>query len=420
MRSGTRTLASTDTRPADAQLLERRLRAVYDSIAPFTVGAEEEFLLVDPDTHGLSPLSASLLAESDGDERVVGELREAQIESVTPICVSAAGVERELASVRRALGEKLRRRGWLVAAGTHPLAESPGRISPGRRYQELAACNPWAERFALTCGLHVHVAVSGADRALAVYNALRSYLPELVALGANAPYYRGDDSGLATVRPKLNACWPRSGVPPAFGSWRDVAEFAIWARNGGACPDASQHWWDLRLSDHGTIEVRAADVQTRVEDSTAIVALVQSLVHSLAERYDAGEQLPVEAGERISENMWLATRDGLEGWLIDLPTGRRVATADRLNGRAIELFHSGLALGCTDELADVTTLVAVGGGAAGQRTIVEALSIDALIPALAEATAPDQIVEAPKEGVVHWLHDRDRTAPALSQSVALT
>ena len=113
-----------------------------------------------------------------------------------------------------------------------------------------------------------------ADRALAVHDALRSYLPELIALGANAPYHQGEDSGLATVRPKLNGAWPRGGVPPAFRSWRDFSEFVVWGRDGGAFADCSHHWWDLRLNtDHGTIEVRAADTQLRVADSAAIVAL---------------------------------------------------------------------------------------------------------------------------------------------------
>ncbi len=179
----------------------------------------------------------------------------------------------------------------------------------------------------LTCGLHVHVAVGGAERALAVYNALRSYLPEIIALAANAPIFRGEDSGLATVRPKLNQVWPRAGVPPAFASWRDVAAFTRWAREGGAMPDESHQWWDLRLRPrYGTIEIRAADVQTRLEDSATVAALVQSLVYDLASRYDAGEPLPVDPGERIIENAWLATRDGVNGWLIDLATGARVET----------------------------------------------------------------------------------------------
>ena len=118
----------------------------------------------------------------------------------------------------------------------------------------------------LTCGLHVHVAVGGADRALAVFNALRGYLPELIALAANAPIFRGEDSGPCNRPPKLNQFWPRAGIPPAFQRpgkrWRISRAGPA---EGGAMPDESHQWWDLRLRPrYGTIEVRAADVQTRV------------------------------------------------------------------------------------------------------------------------------------------------------------
>ena len=130
---------------------------------------------------------------------------------MTPVCVSVADVARELASIRRLVSRGLGPDVLVVGTGAHALTRDPGPMSSAQRYRRLAAEHPWAARNVLTCGLHVHVAVSGADRALAVYNALRSYLPELLALGANAPYYGGEDSGLATVRAKLNQSWPRAG-----------------------------------------------------------------------------------------------------------------------------------------------------------------------------------------------------------------
>src|SRR5262249_45623970 len=152
----------------------------------------------------------------------------------------------------------------------------------------------------------------------------------LLALGANAPYYAGEDTGLATVRAKLNQSWARSGVPPAFASWRELAEFLVWARDGGTLTDPSQQWWDLRLSaKHGTLELRVADTQTRVDDAATLIAMVQSLIAELAARHEAGETLPVHRDERIAENMWLATRDGIGGHLVDLESGARVWTADR-------------------------------------------------------------------------------------------
>ena len=366
---------------------EEHLRSRFDSIAPFTVGAEEEFMLIDPETLALLPGAERVLAIAEGDTRLTGELRASQIETISPICVSVPDLLRELASVRGLLAGRLGDSAWLLAAGTHPLAVEPGPLATGRRYQELAFAHPWAATHTLTCGFHVHVAVGGADRTLAVYNSLRNYLPEFVALAANAPFYRGEDSGLATARPKLNGCWPRVGVPPAFSSWRDLAQFTLWARDGGAFPDESQHWWDLRLNTrHGTIEVRAPDVQTRVEDAATLAALIQSVVVALATRYDAGEDLPVARDERIVENMWLATRDGVGGWLIDLETGERLFTGDRLVALVEELFETARSIGCERELAGVRRLVMDGGGAARQRELYDEDGPQSLVTALAHET----------------------------------
>jgi carboxylate-amine ligase len=380
--------AITHSSPSPLEVCERQLRTRFESVAPFTVGAEEEFLLVDPESLALVPEAENAMGRIEAGERVKGEFRAAQLETATPICVAVPDLERELNSSRRLVVEALAGSALLVAAGTHPDAPAPGRVSDGRRFQELALANPWAARHALTCGLHVHVAVGGgAERTLAIYNSLRNYLPELVALGANAPFYRGEDSGLATVRPKLNACWQRSGVPPAFTSWTDLASFVLWARNGDAFPDDSHHWWDLRLNvSHGTIELRACDAQTSVEDAATAAALVQSLVVELATRYDAGEQLPVASSERIAENMWLATRDGVSGWLIDLETGRRVLTAERLQQLVEQLAEAATSIGCEQQLRRVTNLAAMGGRAGWQRDVHEAGGMESLIVALAAET----------------------------------
>jgi carboxylate-amine ligase len=370
------------------QALEQRLRGLFDRVAPFTVGAEEELLLLDAETFAPAPAAEFALALGAGDRRLAGELRSAQVEALTPVCVSVADVARELASIRRLVARGLGPDVLVVGTGTHALTSEPGSLSKATKYRKIAADHPWAARSVLACALHVHVAVSGADRALAVYNALRSYLPELLALGANSPFHCGEDSGLASVRAKVNQGWPRAGVPPAFTTWRELAEFAVWARDGGAFPDASHQWWDLRLSaTHGTIEVRVADTQTRVDDAATLIAMVQSLVCDLAARFEAGEALPVHRDERIVENMWLATRDGIGGHLIDLDTGERTWTADRLQDLAASLLPTATSLGCDRELSGIGRLVLDGGGAARQRGIVRRRGIHALMPALAEETS---------------------------------
>jgi carboxylate-amine ligase len=323
---------------------------------------------------------------------VASEFRAAQIEIVTPVCVAAADVARELASVRRGLSQALAPEVRLAAAGTHPTATDPGAVTPRPRYLAIERDHPWAARHAIACGLHVHVAVGGADRTLAIHNALRSYLPEIIALGANAPFHHGTDAGVATVRPLLNRTFPRFGAPPAFASWREVASFLAWAQKSATIPDTGHLWWDLRLHPGtGTIEVRAADVQTRVEDAAAIIALIQALVFDLAGRHDAGEPLAVHHGERIGESMWLATRDGLGGSLPDLDDAELTPTCDRLLQLVDALRPAAWALGCAQELNHVEKLVADGGGAQRQRDFVAAEGIDGLVARLARDTAADLI-----------------------------
>jgi carboxylate-amine ligase len=216
---------------------------------------------------------------------------------------------------------------------------------------------------------------------------MRSYLPEIVALGANSPYYDGADSGLATVRPLLNRSLSRFGVPPAFGSWRQLSEFLHWAERSETVHDMTQLWWDMRLHPStATIEVRAADVQTRVEDTSAIVAVVQSLAFELAARFDAGERLPVHERERIDEAMHVATRDGLSGMLPDLDDGGVAPAWERVVTLTERLRPAAHELGCSDELDQVNRLVLEGGGAARQREIAADEGIGGLIRRLARET----------------------------------
>jgi carboxylate-amine ligase len=369
---------------AGADPRDASIREGFERVAPFTVGVEEEYMLVDPETFEFAPVAEHALLLAGDDARLAPEFRASQIEAIAPPAATVAEVERSLVAARRRVAAALAGEAWLVACGTHPLAHDPGPVTARPRYQRLARSHPWAAAHVVTCGLHVHVAVSGADRALAVYNALRGYLPELVALGANAPFHHGEDTGLASVRPKLNQYWPRSGVPPAFASWHEVAELESWARDGGAYPDESFQWWDLRLRPvYGTLEVRAPDVQTRVEDSATIAAFVQALVYELASRYEAGETLPVASSERIQENLWLATRDGLAGRLIELESGRSVWTKDRLVALVERLLPWAAMLGCDRELLGVGRIAVDGGGAGSQRRLYDALGGTGLVAALA-------------------------------------
>jgi len=356
---------------AERLTVERIERAFDAHETSFTIGVEEELMLVDPERFDLAPAIEEVLPLLDGDGRFASELRSAQIEIITPVCLSASAACRQLADARRLLVARLGGRYRLISAGTHPTSSDWGTVTEGERYRQIADEYSWAAVRSLACGLHVHVAVGGAERALAVFNALRGFVPEIAALGANSPFFEGRDTGMCSIRPKLNELFPRSGAPPAFRTWRDFVDYVDWGRSGGLFPDASHLWWELRPhAVHGTIELRAADSQTRVEDAAGIVALFQALAAWLADRWDAGEELPAPDTYRIVENSWRAYRYGVHGWLVDLETGEPEPTRDRISRLLDELEPYAERLDSREQLVGVRTLLA-GNGADRQRYVEE-------------------------------------------------
>jgi carboxylate-amine ligase len=240
--------------------------------------------------------------------------------------------------------------------------------------------------------------VGDPDEALAVYNAARSYLPELAALAANSPFFEGADSGLASTRLKLTEELGRAGVPPAFASWQSLAEFVLWTRTGDRAGDPTYLWWDLRpRPDYGTLEFRVADAQLGTADSAAIAAVCQTLVAALAERRQDGLPLPAHETHRLAENRWRAIRDGPDGSLIDPESGEVEPTRQRIADLLDELEPHADGLGCTRELAHAWTLLRANG-ADRQREIARSKGIHALLEWLAdEAEFPAREEDDPRE-----------------------
>jgi carboxylate-amine ligase len=236
----------------------------------------------------------------------------------------------------------------------------------------------------LVCAFQVHVAVGDAERALAVYNAARSYLPLLAALAANAPFYEGRDTGLASVRPKLGELLPRQGVPPPLASWEEYAQALRWGASAGVLANPGTWWWELRPHGRfGTLEYRVPDGQTTVADAAAIAALIQSLVAWLAERHRDGETLPVAPTWRIEENRWSACRYGVEGSMADLETGVRRHTRDLLSELLGRLEAVASRLEAAEQLAHARELID-RNGAINQRRVAAESGIQAVPAWLAE------------------------------------
>lgn len=374
---------------SDQALSPSELRAAFDRSDGLTVGVEEELMLVDPATLDLAAMAPRVLEALAGDPRFRPELPAAQIEIVTEPAAAVCDVTAQLAGAHADLLAATTPWALVAGAGAHPFASPVGAMSPGQRYREIVAEYGWAAVRGVVFGLHVHVAVGGADRTLAVYNAARSYLPEIAALAGNTPFHAGDDTGLASVRPKIAEGFPRQGVPPVIPDWEHFAELLAWGRRSGGIPDAKYLWWELRLHPlHGTLELRAPDMPSTLRDTAAITAVFQSLVGWLAARHDAGEKLPAVADVRIDENRWRALRHGLAGELADLETGEPEWTRERIGRLLDELDPVAQRLGAAAELRDARELLACNG-AERQRAVA---------------------AERGLEGLVEWLVERFRAA----------
>lgn len=362
---------SIATRPGHVALGDE-LRELFSRPGDALVGIEEELMLLHPETLDLLPRVADVLGGPDPDERLRLELPAAQVEIVLPPARRVDEAAEGLRDARASLARRAAGIGLLAGAGGHPFTALEGVLNSGERYDEMEREFGAIARRQLVFGLHVHVCVRGADRVVAVHDALRSYLPELAALAANAPFQDGRDSGLASVRPTLSGLLPRQGVPPALGSLDAFAADLEWGARAGRVPGPHRWWWELRLHPvHGTIEIRVCDAQATVEDTRAIAAVVRALAHDLAARYDAGEPLPVANTWRIVENRWLAARDGLDAALVDLETGEVRPARERWAELLDRLAPTAALLGDEDALESARALLRDGGGAARQRAAAD-------------------------------------------------
>ena len=339
----------------------------FGSGPPFTVGIEEEYMLLDAGSFDLAPEAERILAaEREGEfaAQISPELFESLVEFHTGVCATIPDAACELRGLRRhaaltARHQKLR----LGSAGTHPfsLFESQ-RVMRRDRYRALIDELQYAGRRELIYGLHVHVGVDDPDRAIHIVNALRAHLCELVALSANSPFWRGAPTGHASCRHMIFAAFPRSGPPPEFASYAEYASVIESLIAAGALVDYTRTWWDVRPHPRfGTVEVRVMDAVTRVEDTIALAAYVQALVHHYAEA-PALRVHPVIA----NENKWRAARYGLDASVSD-PRGAGPVPLRRLIAETLDtIAPSAAALGCEQELAGIERLLRHGNGASRQ------------------------------------------------------
>ena len=307
----------------------RLAREQYEAATDFTLAVEEEFALLDPGTLGLVGRFEELFAASKGTEldgHLVGELISSEVEVRTGRCESWAEAAATMAERRRQLLELAGRLGIaLCGAGTHPWSRwQEQRIidTPHyRRNDELLRYVVWRNN---TFGIHVHVAIHGADRAVRVANGLRNFMPELLALSASSPFVEGVYTHLHSARTQIfTKMFPRCGDPGAFEGWDEFERYVRFLYDTGSMTEHTQLWWSVRPHlAYPTVEMRICDGQPELGEAQALAALVYSLTVRIARAVDEGEPLPSYRERLVEENLWRAIRHGLSGELIDLGTGR--------------------------------------------------------------------------------------------------
>ncbi len=359
----------------------------FGATAPYTVGVEEEFQLVDPSSRGLTPAVDEVLAAGQGSRLITSELSRSCVEMLSPVYASAADLARELPGLRREVRDLARSRGVeIVAAGAHPFSEPTEQpLTGGNHSRRLEEEMGWVARTQAIYGLHIHIAVPDGDAAILAVNALAGHVPLLVALSANSPFWRGFDTRLASTRIKIFEMFPRSGLPPVFRNWEDFEDHIEALVASGSIPDYSWCWWDARPHQKfGTVELRAPDVQTDASYTVALAALVQCLVA----RAGMDEQPPEDAVYN-AENKWRAVRYGMDADFYDFVAGRVVPARSMARGLVEELRSVARDLGCEEELGGVLEIVELGTGAELQRAALgRSGSLEGVMDYLIEGTAP--------------------------------
>ncbi len=312
-------------------------RESFENADDLTVAVEEEFALLDPDTLELTNRFEELkeaVAGTELDEHLVGELIASEIEVKTGRCSSFSEAAERMIERRAQLAALVDAHGvGLAATGTHPWSRwQDQRIidTPHyRRNDEILRYVVWRNN---SFGIHTHIAVRGADRAVAVCNAFRNVLPELLALSASSPFVEDVVTGLHSARTQIfTRMFPRCGVPDAYDGWAGFEEYVRFLYDTRSIEEHTQMWWSVRPHlAFPTVEVRICDAQPDLRDAQALAALTYALGARFARAIDEGEPLPCWPHRLIEENVWRAIRHGLSGELIDLSTGDVVPARERI------------------------------------------------------------------------------------------
>jgi len=356
---------------------------------PFTVGIEEEVMMLRPGDWSLAQEIDAVLPEvpSDIEAHMTAETHGAAIELATDPHQTVGAAIEQLASLRSGLEDVLEGQGLrAAAAGTHPSTVwHETVVSSGSRYQFVYGSMRELARREPTFALHVHVGVAEAEDAILLHRRLRAHLPLLLAVSVNSPFWQGRDTGLSSARTPLFQAFPRVGIPRGFRSYADYVEAVDLLVRCGAIPEPTFLWWDARPQPRfGTVEVRIMDVQTSVDETAALVALVQSIARREVLEKEAIRSVG-HSPEVLVENRFLAARDGMDARLIDPARERRVPARAQLEELLEICAPHAEALGCAAELEGIRPLAARTGADRQLEIARDEARLPGLVAALADA-----------------------------------
>ena len=391
-----------------------------DDQLAITLGVEEEFFLVDPESRNLiadpDPAIFDACQQAAGPHKVVREFLRSQIETNTRVCSSMAELRSALVETRRLVIDAAERHGVRVmATSTHPFADWHAQAPTAKdRQRRFAITYQEAVRRLMVGGMHVHAGFGDRDSRIRVMTALRRYLPLLQALSASSPFNGGRETGYKSYRLNVMDALPRTSLPPPLHSQADYDRLIDEYKAFDFIDDGSELWWDMRPSVHyPTVEMRICDVCTSFEDALGVAALYACLVRLLSRQNDEGALPPEPPTEIIAENRWHASRYGVLAFLGDAAFGGRVDIEDYAAKLVEDLADDARALGCEPELQRMPAIIREGTGADRQIDHFRLRRLEGDSEAEALKAVVDLAIAETKAGV-HPGQPRECTASAPS------
>ena len=355
------------------------MRIRFNASERCSLGVEVELQIVDRSSRALASAGTSILEEmgkghpGGSHPRAKHELLECTVEIVTGICSTVDEARNDLGNTLDEVAEAADRRGLaLLCSGSHPFSPWHEQvISPNARYHALVQEMQWVARRLQIFGVHFHVGVRSGPKAIAIANALNTYLPYFLALSASSPYWVGRDTGMASCRTPVFEGLPTAGLPYRLANWGEFEEFMGTLVAAEAISSIREVWWDIRPHpDFGTVELRMCDGIPTLREVAAVAALAQSLVEHLDRRLDAGETLEVPRDWVARQNKWRAARHGIDAQVIVDDSGARRSLREAVIDLVGELEPVAAELGCLEELGENLTIVTGGASYERQRRVV--------------------------------------------------